>query len=231
MGVDEVGRGALAGPVVAAALSLHPKLLTNSWKSWLVEQANDSKKLKPSDREKIVAEIKALKSDGLIYVELGEASVAEIEQHNIVGATCLAMNRALSTLAQNHSPQLSFNQEEMLLPIEDSSEAGKDKTKTRNALVLVDGRPMKRLNYPHEGVVQGDGQSLSIALASIYAKVARDKMMVAFDEIHPNYGFAQHKGYGTLLHRRSIDTYGPLPLHRPRFLSKVVGKEKTHTSC
>lgn len=175
-GVDEAGRGCLAGPVVAAAAVVprdfsHPCL-------------NDSKKLTPAARERIYAELRA---DGRLLIAFGSASVEEIDRINILRASHLAMERALRALPE----------------IPDG--------------LLIDGLPVRPFPFPHRGVVGGDALCLSIAAASVIAKVERDRLMREAEADFPGYGFARHKGYGTALHLQALRQLGPCPLHRRSF--------------
>lgn len=217
VGVDEVGRGALAGPVTAAAVSLDTTCFTGAWEWPTCQRVDDSKKLSPAQRQAIAAEIEGLKRDGYLHGEVGMASVAEIEEYNIVGATCLAMSRALAALEQALQLPVPLPRYSPL-PLLDRALLAKPGVGQSRVCILVDGRPMKALPYIHRGIVRGDNQSLSIALASIYAKVTRDAYMICLDEEHPHYGFAAHKGYGTPFHRRAITELGRLPHHRAQFL-------------
>ncbi len=174
-GVDEVGRGPLAGPVVAAAVMLDPEQP--------IAGLADSKTLSPPRREHLAELIQA---QALAW-SLGRAEVAEIDQHNILQATLLAMQRAVLTLS--------------LTPDQ----------------VLVDGNRVPALPYPAQAIVGGDGSEPCIAAASIIAKVARDQEMVAADAMYPGYGFAQHKGYPTRQHLTALDQLGVTPLHRRSF--------------
>lgn len=181
-GVDEAGRGPLAGPVYAAAVILSPD---NP-----VEGLNDSKKLSEKKREALYD----------VIIERAEAyciasaSVDEIEAYNILGATYLAMTRAVEGLSV--TPQLA----------------------------LIDGnRIPPQLAVPAQTVVKGDAQSESIAAASILAKVTRDRLLIEMDAQYPQYGFAVHKGYGTAAHTAALKEYGPCPEHRPSFLKKILG--------
>lgn len=175
-GVDEAGRGPLAGPVVAAAVILpdgftHPRL-------------NDSKKLPEKVRETLFAEI--LNHPGVVRAVV-EVGPEEIDQLNILRATHEAMRRAV---AQLH-------------PEPDH--------------VLIDGLPVRPFPKPQTALVGGDGLSLSIAAASILAKVTRDRLMLALDAQYPQYAFARHKGYGTALHLARLQEHGPCPAHRRSF--------------
>jgi ribonuclease HII len=175
-GVDEVGRGPLAGPVIAAAAILpvgfqHPLL-------------NDSKKLTPKKREKMAAELRA---DDRIIWAIGEATVEEIDAHNILQATFIAMRRAVSALTQKPD------------------------------FALVDGNQDPQLGLPMKTIVGGDGVSASIAAASIIAKQYRDDLMDRLAEKYPGYGLERHKGYGTALHLDALKRRGPTPIHRMSF--------------
>lgn len=178
-GVDEAGRGPLAGPVCAAACIL-PRNLQ-------LEGLNDSKKLTEKRREVLFEQIKAQAvSYGIAF-----ATVEEIEELNILGATYLAMNRAIAQL--HTSPELA----------------------------LIDGNRNTGIEVPSRTVIHGDGTCADIAAASILAKVTRDRYMTELDETYPEYGFAKHKGYGTKAHYAALREYGPSPVHRPTFLRKM----------
>lgn len=178
-GVDEAGRGPLAGPVCAAAVILPQGLI--------IEGLDDSKKLTEKKREALYDVItSAAVSYGVAY-----ATVEEIEQFNILGATYIAMNRAIAKL--NPQPALS----------------------------LIDGNRSEGIKYPCQTIIGGDGLCVSIAAASILAKVTRDRLLFEYDLWYPQYGFAQHKGYGTKAHYDAIREFGPCPLHRPSFLKKL----------
>jgi ribonuclease HII len=174
-GVDEAGRGPLAGPVVAAAVILPEGLQ--------LEALRDSKCLPAPVRETLYAEITAR----ALCWSVAAADVEEIDTFNILRATHLAMARALEGLS---------------LPPHGA---------------LVDGLPVKGLACPHQAIVDGDARCVSIAAASILAKVTRDRMMVGLDERHPGYGFARHKGYSTPEHLRALRELGPSPCHRRSF--------------
>ena len=175
-GIDEAGRGPLAGPVVAAAVILP--------ESYSLDGLDDSKKLSASRREKLFAEITA---DTRINWAVGTADVDEIDRLNILRATHLAMSRAVEAL-----------------PL-----------KPQHA--LVDGLPVKDLPVPHTALVGGDALSLSIAAASIIAKVTRDRHLADLDRQFPQYGFARHKGYGVREHLEALQNHGPCPIHRRSF--------------
>ena len=180
IGVDEAGRGPLAGPVVAAAV-----IIDEYFEEFSL--INDSKKLSEKKRD-LLFDIIIEKCK----VGVGIATVGEIEEMNILNANFLAMRRAL----------------------EDLGEEGH---------VLVDGNQLIReFDGEQEFVIKGDAKSLSIAAASIIAKVTRDKIMEKIDEQYPLYEFSRHKGYGTKLHREKILEFGPSPVHRMSFLKKIL---------
>jgi len=174
-GVDEVGRGPLAGPVVTAAVMLHPHRP--------IDGLRDSKKLSAARRTALAARIQR----DALCVSFGRAEVEEIDRLNILGATLLAMERAVAGLAVD--PEL----------------------------VLVDGQCLPRLCCPARAVVGGDGSVVAISAASIVAKVARDAEMCRLAELLPGYGFERHKGYGTAEHLAALATLGPTPQHRHSF--------------
>ena len=175
-GVDEAGRGPLAGPVCAAAVILPPETE--------LPGLNDSKKLSEKKREQLFPEIQQI----ALAWSVAFASVEEIEERNILGATMLAMNRAIAGLS--------------LTP----------------DLALIDGNRNKEIEVPSRCVVHGDTRCASIAAASILAKVSRDHLMLELAREYPQYGFEQHKGYGTRAHYAALREYGPCPAHRPSFL-------------
>ena len=178
-GVDEAGRGPLAGPVCAAAVILPRGLV--------IPGLNDSKKLTEKRREQLYDVITA---DALHWA-VAFAAVEEIEELNILGATYLAMNRAIAGLGVE--PELA----------------------------LIDGNRAKGVEHNCKCVVGGDGKCADIAAASIIAKVTRDRLMYELDEKYPGYGFAKHKGYGTAAHYAAIRELGPCEAHRPSFLRKM----------
>ena len=175
-GVDEAGRGPLAGPVVAAAVILP--------EDFALEGLNDSKKISAAKREKFYA---ILTATAEILWAVAEASVEEIDRLNILRATHLAMARAIGTLPRQPDH------------------------------ALVDGLPVRGLPVEHTALVEGDSLSLSIAAASILAKVTRDRLMVELDVQYPQYGFARHKGYGVREHLEALRNHGPCPAHRRTF--------------
>lgn len=182
-GVDEAGRGPLAGPVLAAAVILPVEWLREGLPGQLTG-LNDSKKLTANQREDFFLFLKAHPD---VQSATSESSVDTIEKLNILQATHLAMRLALRQLQP---------------PPEQ---------------VLVDGLPVPRLGFPHTPLVKGDARSYSIAAASVLAKVTRDHLMAQFDQQYPQYGFADHKGYGTPQHLAALMHWGPCPIHRRHF--------------
>lgn len=182
-GVDEAGRGPLAGPVVAAAVLFEPEFLVAQAQGEL-EGLTDSKKLSSARREHFFS---LLTSRADVSIGVGRAEVEEIDRLNILRATHLAMARALKALPMTPDH------------------------------ALVDGRPVPNLPCPSTAIVGGDGLSLSIAAASVVAKVTRDRLMEELDHQHPGYGFVRHKGYGTPEHLAALRRLGPSPCHRRSF--------------
>ena len=217
IGVDEAGRGALAGPVVAGAVLVTRAFLDGRWAAINAGRINDSKELAAAERAALWFDFEALVADGQIHSSFGVADVHEIEQLNILGATKLAMRRALegiyapTAFEQTREPDLFASEEEIA--------AYKPQASCK---ILVDGLTLKHFPYPHTGVVKGDARSLCIAMASIIAKVTRDRLMNELDEQFPGYGFAQHKGYGTEEHREAVLRLGRCPQHRELFLRKLL---------
>ena len=217
IGVDEAGRGALAGPVVAGAVLLTREFLEGRWAVVKGGRVNDSKLLTAADREALWTEFETLAADGQIHAHFGSASVEEIGQRNILGATKLAMHRALEGIY----PPAAFerrDEPDLFSSIEERSAF----VPAVVCRVLVDGLSLRGFAYPHTGIINGDARSLGIAMASIVAKVARDRMMAEMDLRYPGYGFAQHKGYGTDEHREAVLRLGRCPIHRDMFLRKLM---------
>lgn len=216
IGVDEAGRGALAGPVVAGAVLVTQRFLEGRWAVAKSGRVNDSKQLTAAEREELWFEFETLAAQGEIHAHFGTADVGEIEQFNILGATKLAMRRALegiyppSAFERKTEPDLFASAEEVAAFQPSVS-----------AHILVDGLALRNFPYPHTGIVSGDARSLCIAMASIIAKVTRDRLMNALGEKFPGYGFAQHKGYGTEEHREAVLRLGRTPQHRELFLRKL----------
>ena len=178
-GVDEAGRGPLAGPVCAAAVILP--------QNCEIQGLNDSKKLTEKKREELFDVICA----SAVSYGIAFATVEEIEEYNILGATFMAMNRAIAKL--DPVPELA----------------------------LIDGNRNTGIQIPSRCVIGGDGKCADIAAASVLAKVTRDRYMLQMAELYPQYGFEKHKGYGTKAHYEAIRAYGPSPIHRPSFLRKM----------
>ncbi|MBE2212351.1 MAG: ribonuclease HII [Opitutaceae bacterium] len=219
VGVDEAGRGALAGPVVAGAVLVNRAFLDSDWCRRYAPLINDSKQLTAEQREHIYERMDWLRSEHRIIFAAGTASVAEIEQENILGATRLAMRRAIETALASgrvnlHPPDPLFTYENP--PALAAGEVLDDWK------VLVDGKPIKNFGFAHKAIVEGDAKSLAIAMASIVAKVTRDRLMDALDVEAQGYGFARHKGYATPQHRAALLTLGPGVHHRKLFVSTFL---------
>jgi ribonuclease HII len=182
-GVDEAGRGPLAGPVVAAAVVLPCAWLATGLPPEL-HGLNDSKQLTEARREEFFAVLTRLPE---IQFAVATVDAAIIDRINILQATHRAMNEALAQLT----------------PVPEHA--------------LVDGNPVKSLRWPQTAIVKGDARSYSIAAASVLAKVTRDRQATDWDRQWPEYGFADHKGYGTPQHLAALRQHGPCPLHRRSF--------------
>jgi ribonuclease HII len=219
IGVDEAGRGALAGPVVAGAVLVNRDFLESRWALTRAGRVNDSKQLTAAERDELWFDFETLAAQGQIHAHFGVADVAEIEQLNILGATKLAMRRALegiyppSAFEQKTEPDL-FAAPEVVAAFQP----------TVSARILIDGLPLRHFPYPHDGIVNGDARSLCVAMASIIAKVTRDRLMNELDGQFPGYGFAQHKGYGTEEHREALLRIGRCVHHREMFLRKLFAQ-------
>ena len=213
IGIDEAGRGCLAGPVTAGVCVLRRDFFQSERALACSTAINDSKQLTAQARAAQLTLLESLRAESLLDFEVACSSVAEIVAHNILGATRLAMRRALEALAERATgwelPLLASDG-----PLFTASAGG--------VRLLVDGRPLKPFPYTHRGLVKGDGTSLAIAMASIAAKVTRDREMLSLAEQYPQYGFAQHKGYGTAAHRAALQTHGASVIHRELFLRKVL---------
>lgn len=179
-GVDEAGRGPLAGPVCAAAVILP--------KGMIIDGVNDSKKLSEKKREAL---FDVICSSALAY-SIEFADVQEIEEVNILRATMNAMKRAV----ENLSVKADF--------------------------AYIDGNTMPPIDINGECIVKGDAKSMSVACASILAKVTRDRLMLEYAKEYPQYSFEKHKGYGTKVHTEAIREFGPCPIHRMSFLTKIL---------
>lgn len=181
-GVDEAGRGPLAGPVCAAAVILP--------ENTIIEGVNDSKKLSEKKREAL---FDVIKEQALSY-SIAFASVEEIEEINILNATMLAMKRAVEGLD------------------------------VKADYAMIDGNRLPNLDIDSEFIIKGDAKSMSIACASILAKVSRDRLLYKYAEEFPEYSFDKHKGYGTKVHVEALKKYGPCKYHRLSFLTKILNK-------
>ena len=202
-GIDEAGRGPLAGPVVAAAVIFDSGIN--------IEGINDSKKLSPKRRETLYNEIFAKANT----VGVGVVEPSEIDRINILRATHKAMRQAVGRLRK------------------------------RVDHLLIDGRPIPDKIFPQTAIIGGDRVCFSIAAASIVAKVYRDRLMVNYDSVFPGYGFAKHKGYGTVQHRQAVAKLKPCPIHRKTFSgvkehlvdlrreknTRIVGKYGEHAAA
>ena len=181
-GVDEAGRGPLAGPVCAAAVILPEGVV--------IEGLDDSKKLTEKKRERLYDIIK----ETAVAYSVAYGTLEEIETVNILEATYLAMNRAIEDLT------------------------------VKPDFALIDGNRVPRgIKIPCETIVKGDSRSMSIAAASVLAKVTRDRLMLEYDKKYPEYNFKKHKGYGTKEHTELIKQYGPCEIHRLSFLKNILG--------
>lgn len=181
-GVDEAGRGPLAGPVCAAAVILPVGAV--------IEGLDDSKKLTEKKREKLYDIIK----ETAVAYSVAYGTLEEIETVNILEATYLAMNRAIEGLT------------------------------VKPDFALIDGNRVPRgIKIPCETIVKGDSKSMSVAAASVLAKVTRDRLMLEYDKKYPEYNFKKHKGYGTKEHTELIKQYGPCEIHRLSFLKNILG--------
>ena len=181
-GVDEAGRGPLAGPVCAAAVILP--------EGCIIEGVNDSKKLTEKKRDALVDVI----IEQAVSCSIAFGTVEEIERDNILQTTMNTMKRAVEGLS------------------------------VKADYAMIDGNRLPPLDIPAEYVVKGDARSMSIAAASILAKVSRDRLMLEYAKKYPEYCFEKHKGYGTKLHIEKILEYGETPIHRKSFLKKIYAK-------
>jgi ribonuclease HII len=221
IGVDEAGRGALAGPVVAGAVLVSREFLECRWAVTKSGRVNDSKQLTAEERAELWSEFEELVRLRQIHATFGVASVAEVESLNILGATKVAMRRALE---QIYPPDaFERKQEPDLFSTDTERSAFQPSVACR---VLIDGLPLRHFPYPHDGLVNGDARSLCVAMASIVAKVTRDRLMDELDKTHAGYGFAQHKGYGTEEHRAAVLKLGRCAAHRDSFLRKLFAQPR-----
>jgi ribonuclease HII len=218
IGIDEAGRGALAGPVVAGAALVHPTFLEGAWCRRNSGMINDSKELSPEAREEAYGKLEQLMAEGELVFASGLGTVVEIEERNILGATQLAMRRALEAALAIAGVE-RFDPDPLFAEPKGAAAPG---SRLGDWKVLIDGKPLRSLGFAHHAIVEGDGRSLSIAIASIVAKVTRDRMMTIADSEYPEYGFASHKGYATEVHRLAVLQKGPCPIHRALFLRKLL---------
>ncbi len=214
VGIDEAGRGALAGPVCAGAVAVSAKFYKNEKCIDFLSGLNDSKKLSESARESLYKRLEELKAQGYIDFEAGYASVEEIERENILVATQMAMARACQAINERQNLKLRAAGTTATL-------FGESSLDLSLAEVLIDGKPMKKFPYIHHAIVKGDASSLAIAAASIIAKVSRDRLMTNLSLKYPRFGFDIHKGYGTAAHSQALILYGACEAHRPSFLKKL----------
>ena len=181
-GIDEAGRGPLAGPVVAASV-----ILPNDCE---ILYLNDSKQVSAKKRDELFDEIK----EKAVAYGIGVSSPGRIDEINILQATYEAMRAAIKQMSETKSPDI----------------------------LLVDAVHIPEVQTKQVGIIKGDAKSVSIAAASILAKVTRDRFMIQMDEMYPMYGFASHKGYGSKAHIEAIKKYGPSPIHRETFIKNFI---------
>jgi len=189
VGIDEAGRGPLAGPVVAGACVLNPLLKDHPL-------IRDSKVLTPEERQEAFAWIQKNCITGY-----GIAENIEIDTIGILASTEKAMQQAVSMIADFVRP----------------------------TYLLIDGRDKFWFDYPHSSIIEGDSKEPCISAASIVAKVIRDRLMMEHAKTYPRYGFEQHKGYGSPLHIEALQMFGPCPLHRQTFLTRILSAEASGT--
>ena len=220
IGVDEAGRGCLAGPVIAGAVLLPRSFFQKPSNRMACAEINDSKQIKESQREELFDKIAGLEKKGELFWAVGDASVKEIESENIVGATCLAMKKAMDKITSLSrgawKPTLRSEGDLFFKEIDGDQNSW---------IVSVDGRPMKRIPYLHEGMIKGDTYSLAIAMGSIMAKVTRDRLMRGLAKQFRGYDFSSNKGYGSPRHLTGLKERGPCIHHRLRFLRKLLSTE------
>lgn len=190
-GIDEAGRGPLAGPVVVACVVMP--------RDSMIEGVNDSKKVSEKKREKLYEQI----TEEALGFGVGIISQEEIDRINILNATKEGLTAAIKEMEKDlQEKQRRFEKPEIILV---------------DALTKIDTD-----HIPYKSIIKGDAKSYSIAAASIVAKVTRDRIMRAWDEVYPMYGFEKHKGYGTAAHIAAIKEYGLCPLHRRSFVKNIV---------
>ena len=190
-GIDEAGRGPLAGPVVVACVVMP--------RDSMIEGVNDSKKVSEKKREKLYEQI----LEEALGFGVGIISQEEIDKINILNATKEGLTAAIKEMERDlQKKKIGFEKPEIILV---------------DALTKIDTD-----HIPYRSIIKGDAKSYSIAAASIVAKVTRDRIMRAWDEVYPMYGFEKHKGYGTAAHIAAIKEYGLCPLHRRSFVKNIV---------
>lgn len=223
-GIDEVGRGPLAGPVMTAAVILP--------KDKEILYLNDSKKLSEKKREELYSEI----FEKAVAIGIGCQNWDTIDDINILNATYRAMNEALTNMRLPKPVQVSVDN--MLYSLGADNDLVIDMKKgviVRTAdgeavtgdrvtpdILLVDAVHIPETEIKQVGIIKGDAKSISIAAASIVAKVTRDRLMDEYDKIYPGYGFARNKGYGTAEHIAALRELGPTPIHRKSFIKNFI---------
>ncbi|MDR0740138.1 MAG: ribonuclease HII [Puniceicoccales bacterium] len=190
IGIDEAGRGPLAGPVIVCGTRISYDFLQQIANFPRLSRVDDSKKLSSAKREALFRYLFELRKQGFIRFTIASRGHEMIDKINILEATTVAMGDVIARLI---SP---------------------------GTKVLIDGNPLKHLQFQHFGIVKGDSKSFCIAMASIIAKVTRDRIMDSFGKKYPQYGFEKHKGYGTAAHIAAIGRYGLSPIHRKTFCEK-----------
>ena len=196
VGVDEAGRGPVAGPLGVGLVMMRRSEVENLWRS--LDRVRDSKRLSPGKREDILRQARDLETSGSLFARTILTHALIVDKKGL--STCLreAISEGLDEL-------VAFTG-----------------AKPKSVFIYLDGALGAPRGYRQQTVVRGDGSIFAIALASIYAKVARDQVMEQYDLLYPAYGFYQHKGYGTLEHFRHIRSHGLCPIHRRTFLKKVI---------
>jgi len=192
IGADEVGRGPLAGPVVAGAVAILDPFAADSDFCELLVGVDDSKRLSPLRRTQLYAK---LTRHPVVAWGVAAVTPAVIDRINILQASRLAMKRAIQNLARRHGLDMGL----------------------QNTFCFIDGNTPLKIGYHQETVIGGDREIFSISAASIIAKVTRDRTMARLEKIYPGYGFYRHKGYGTKIHLEALARLGPCRIHRKSF--------------